>query len=185
MKGVVFNLLEAFVVEGWGEETYERLISKCPLKTKEPFVGPGTYPDSDLLVIANAAARTLGISLDDALVAFGAYCFPKLAATLPAGLEGYDSAKGFLLDVDRVIHVEVRKLLPEAKTPKFTYEDPSPDQLYIRYESERKLCRFMEGLLDGVAAYFQIKIDHEQTCCVHQGAPHCLFALRFQGGDAG
>ncbi|MEM9193063.1 MAG: heme NO-binding domain-containing protein [Myxococcota bacterium] len=180
MKGVVFNLLESFVVEGWGEEVYEDVLALCPLKTKEPFVGPGTYPDSDLFSIATKTAEKLDLPLADALRAFGTYCFPKLAATAPELVAASSTARELLLSVDAVIHVEVRKLMPEALTPSFDYEAVG-DDLLIRYYSKRKLCRFMEGLLDGLAEHFQTTIHHQQQTCMHDGAPYCEFRIQFAG----
>ena len=181
MKGLVFNLLEDFIVEGWGEEAYEEIFAECPLKTKEPFVGPGTYPDSDLVTIAQVGAAKLGVTLDEALVAFGKFSFPRLAAKVPKIMRYQRDAKRFLMSIDSVIHVEVRKLFPEAVTPRFTCVDVGEDRLEIRYESDRGLCRFMEGLLLGVAEHFETDIAFEQTACLHRGADHCHFALRFAG----
>ena len=79
MKGVIFNYLEEFITENWGEEKYEEILGECPLKTKEPFVGPGTYPDTDLLAIVSKTVEKLGITLPDALRSFGKFCFPKLS----------------------------------------------------------------------------------------------------------
>lgn len=180
MKGVVFNLLEAFVVENWGEEAYESILDLCPLETKEPFVGPGTYPDSDLLCIATAAARRVGVPLPDALRAFGTFAFPHLADRFPSYAEEKESATAFLLGVHEVIHVEVRKLMPEAVTPSFEYRSDGGG-LVVRYRSERKLCHFMEGLLVGLGERYGTPVQQEQRCCMHDGAPHCDFVLRFVG----
>lgn len=183
MKGVVFNLLEAFVVENWGEEAYEEILDLCPLQTKEPFVGPGTYPDVDLFTIATTAADRVGVSLPVALRAFGRFAFPHLAGKFPAYTEEAKDAKAFLLGVDSVIHVEVRKLMPEAVTPKFGYSGDVEDGLNIRYESTRKLCYFMEGLLDGLGDHYGSQVTHEQATCMHEGADHCDFVIHFAAED--
>jgi predicted hydrocarbon binding protein len=179
MKGVVFNLLESFISEGWGDAKYEQILGLCPLKTKEPFVGPGTYPDSDLMTIAGKTAELLGLPLHDAVRAFGRYCFPKLIAKVPDLVGEYSDAKSFLKGVDGVIHVEVRKLFPKAITPSFKYEENDVNHLRIYYQSERKLCAFMEGLLDGVSDHFKIQINQEHKTCMHHGAEHCAFDLTF------
>ncbi len=179
MKGVVFNLLEAFVVENWGEEAYESILDLCPLQTKEPFVGPGTYPDADLFTIATAAAERVGVPLPDALRAFGKFAFPHLVAKFPDYAKDASTAREFLLGVHSVIHVEVRKLMPEAVTPSFEYRDDDGSALTVRYQSSRKLCHFMEGLLDGLGAHYGTTLEHEQVCCMHDGAPHCDFRVRF------
>ena len=179
MKGIVFNLLESFVCEGWGDEKYEEILSLCPLQTKEPFVGPGTYPDSDLMAIALKAADTLGVPLPDALRAFGAYSFPRLVRKFPQFVAGHDHPMAFLLSVEDVIHVEIRKLFPKAVTPSFGYRQVDDDHLVIEYRSERKLCQFMEGLIEGVSSYYNTEINYQQGRCLHRGDDCCEFTLAF------
>ena len=184
MKGIIFNLLESFICEGWGEATYERILEMCPLATREPFVGPGTYADADLITIASKAAERLGLPLDDALRAFGKYCFPKLVARVPELVAHYTDPMLFLQSVDSVIHVEVRKLFPKAITPTFTYDVTGRDAMVLRYQSKRKLCGFAKGLLDGVAEHFGLPFAITETCCMHHGAEHCAFDLSFQRAAA-
>jgi Haem-NO-binding len=180
MKGIIFNTLESFICEGWGDDTYEEILSLCPLKTKEPFVGPGTYPDTDLVMIASQAAQKLGLPLGDALRAFGHYAFPKLATKVPALVDKNAGAKAFLLSIDSVVHVEVRKLYPHAITPKFDYDDiDKKNALIIHYSSKRQMCTLMEGLIDGVAEYFGTTIRYEQRQCTGCGDARCEFHLQF------
>ena len=178
MKGVVFNIFEDFVVEGWGEEAYDSLLDMCPMHARGPFVGPGTYPDADLIALVTKACERFGVSAPDALRAFGAFMFPKLAQKFPMFLEKHD-AKSFLMSVHDVIHVEVRKLYPEAVTPSFHYEDRGDDGLTIHYSSPRKLCLLLEGLLDGVGQHFETKIHFSHDQCMHDGAEACVFGLKF------
>ncbi len=180
MKGIIFNALEEFICENWGDDKYEKILSLCPLVTKEPFVGPGTYPDADLTTIATKAADILGVPLDDALRAFGRFTFGKLVAKFPSFMESSSSARDFLLIVNSVIHVEVKKLYPGAVTPEFTYEDLSESQLIMVYHSNRKLCSLMEGLIDGVGEHFNTAIHQQQTQCMHHGDDVCKFDLRFE-----
>lgn len=182
MKGVVFNVFESFVDETFGEDAFDALVAQCPLHTREPFVGPGTYPDADLIALVTKACTVHGLEPEAALRVFGAYLFGALAARYPGFLEGKE-AKTFLLSVHDVIHVEVRKLYPEAVTPSFTYEDTGPDTLTMRYTSERKLCHLMEGLLAGTAEHFGTSIDARQATCMHEGADVCTFHLRFGQAD--
>lgn len=179
MKGVVFNLLEKFVCEYWGEDSYEELLKQCPLTTKDPFIGPGTYPDSDLIAIAQAAADMLQVPLDDALRDFGRFCFPHLLAKLPS-LEDYQgNAKQFLTDANTIVHKEVKKLYPRAETPQFIPRDTGENSLQIEYHSSRRLCAFMEGLLYGVAEHFNTPMRFEQRQCMHHGHSHCSFDITF------
>ena len=179
MKGIIFNLVEEFVTTNWGEEKYEQILGKCPLQTKEPFVGPGTYPDADLMTIVGKSAEALGVSVPDALRAFGKFCFPKLAEKFPNFTNPYKHPKEFLKTIDSVIHVEVRKLMKGADTPKFVFQDSGPNRLIMEYESKRQLCPLVEGMFDGVGDFFKSPIQHNQTKCSLKSGTVCQFDLTF------
>jgi len=179
MKGMIFNLFEDFVSTQWNEESYELVLSACPLKTKDPFVGPDTYPDQDLFTLVSGVAEHFQTPVSEVLRAFGKSAFPKLAAKYPMFLKDHSSAKTFLMSVHDVIHVEVRKLHPAAVTPSFHYTDNAEDELIIHYSSGRRLCFLMEGFLEGVADKFDTSMEQRQQQCMHDGADTCDFHLKF------
>ena len=172
MKGIVFNLLEAFIVQNWGDAAYESVLDSadlgCPF-----FVGAQTYPDSELTKLITTMCAQQEQDPKVALRAFGRFCFPRLAAKYPTFLEGYTDLKVFLFMVDSVVHIEVQKLLPGARTPRFEYQHLGPGRLRLNYRSERKLCALMEGLLEGAADHFGVAVEYEHVCCMHEGADHC------------
>jgi hypothetical protein len=179
MKGIIFNLLEDFAVETLGEDRYHEILSECSLKTQEPFVAPGTYPDEDLLLIVGKTVEKSKIPLPDLLRTFGRWCFPKLGSRYPIFLTAHTHPKPFLKTVDSVIHVEVKKLYRDAETPQFRYRDPAPDRLIIEYISRRKLCKLMEGLLEGVGDYFKSPVQYRQTRCALEMGDVCEFDVSF------
>lgn len=178
MKGVIFNVLEEFITEGWGAATYEGILARCPLHTKEPFIGPGTYPDADLVTIVGKTCETLGVAPTDALHAFGKFLFPRLAGRVPKFLEGHSHPRSFLKTIDAVIHVEVRKLFKGAETPHITY-DETDERFLVHYQSSRKVCALFTGLLAGAGEHFGVPITWEEQACMHHGAASCTFDVRF------
>lgn len=181
MKGIIFNLLEGFVTQNAGKEKYEKIVSSCSLQTKDPFVGPGTYPDSDFMAIVQAAAKELALPLPAVVRSFGMFAFPVLAKKFPQFVENYSHPKPFLKTIHSVIHVEVNKLYEGASTPIFSWKDTGPSSMILEYQSKRKLCAFAEGLLDGVGKYFNVPIQIKQDKCMLNGEKSCLFNLTFEG----
>ena len=179
MKGVIFNLFEDFICESFGDEAYESILDATDLQTTGPFIGPGLYPDEDLLALVGVAVDQLGVSVQDALRAFGRFALPRLVEAHPDFASSECGAKEFLLSVDSVIHVEVKKLWPDAQTPSFRYVDATEDGLSMMYQSPRKFCPLVEGFIDGVADHFGEKIDREHSSCMHDGAEECVFQLQF------
>lgn len=180
MKGEIFNLLESFVCENFGEEQFERIYDAAlPLMiTKEPFVGPSTYPDSDFLNLVGETIAQLEITLDEGARAFGKYCFPRLGSKIPGYLTQFSHPKDFLLTLHDVIHVEVKKILLNSEPPEFRYEDLGDNTLVMIYRSKRKLYSFAEGLFDGVAEYFQVPIQVVRTVTDPLNG-ECRFELKF------
>lgn len=185
MKGIVFNLFEKFVIQGWGEDTYEKILEAAPIRKTGVFLGPATYPDSDLLALVAVASEQLQVPPEVAVRKFGHFCFQGLTSRFPRFLEGVPDAKSFLLTVDQIIHVEVHKLYRDAETPTFLYQDTGPTTLTIEYRSRRKLCVFMEGLIEGLAEHFHENIKQHQVKCTHRGDSHCDFRLEFSPNKVG
>lgn len=181
MKGIIFNLLEQFITENFGEEKYAQIIKQCNLKTTEPFVGPGTYPDEDMIEIVVNTSKELNITVPDALKGYGKFAFFKLAEKFPFFVKPYQHPKAFLMSVEDIIHVEVRKFYKDAYTPQFIYTDTSPDTLTITYHSERKLYHLMEGLLDGVGEFYKVPIQQTHKIYQKNGKELCDFELTFAG----
>ena len=179
MKGIVINITEDFIIDNFGEEIFDQTISNCNLKTEDPFVSPGTYPDSDLFEIVVNASQILEITIEEFLKKLGHYAFAKLAERHPSFLEGYNHPKSFLQTVDGVIHMEVRKLYQDSQLPVFQYSDPSKDELIITYYSKRKLYPFLEGMINGVSDYFGVGISQTHKIYEKDGVELCDYYLTF------
>ena len=177
MKGIVFDLLNEMVEERFGFEAWQTLLDATGLDGI--YVATETYPDEQLVQLVCAAEQATGILASDLTKAFGEFMMPHFAEQYPVFFENQTNMKSFLLTVDQVIHVEVRKLYPEAGLPAFEYEDLADDKLTMSYRSPRKMCRLAEGLLAGAANHFQQSYELEHETCMHTGSDHCLLEITF------
>ncbi len=139
MKGIIFKAFEDFVVANFGDEFYEQVLDDTPSAAPGVFVGPGTYPDAVLLALVQTAVQRAGISLEQALTAFGRFAFARLAATAPACVSGHAHPISLLQSIDSIIHIEVKKLYPEAVTPRIQVVQLADDRAQLCYHSERRL----------------------------------------------
>ncbi|MFK7966870.1 MAG: heme NO-binding domain-containing protein [Burkholderiaceae bacterium] len=176
MKGVVFNVLEEFIIAHSDERTYEEIFALCPLKSHQGYVGPGTYPDTDLNSIIDTTCRRLGLEPDHAVELFGEFLFSRLVNKYPQFISEHHDPLTFLKTVDEVIHVEVRKLMRDTNLPSIKCTDGAASGvLIVDYQSNRSLCRLMRGLLIGVGVYFNVPLSISETQCVRDGADSCRF----------
>jgi predicted hydrocarbon binding protein len=179
MKGVVFDLLNEMVEEKFGFQAWEDMLELA--KLDGIYVATETYSDAELFKLVAAAESVSGISASILVKDFGRYMLPSFAKSHPVFFEGKQSLRDFLLTVDRVIHVEVRKLYPGAGLPSFRYDTDvdDPSKLVMIYKSSRKLCALSEGLIDGAASYFGESYRLEHSVCMHKGADHCELEMEF------
>lgn len=65
----------------------------------------------------------------------------------------------FITQVEQYIHVEVKKLYPQASPPKFDLISTSEYEMTLDYISARCLSYVCFGLIEGCAEYFDEKIN--------------------------
>ncbi len=182
MKGIIFNIFEAYILYSHGESTYDAIVQESHLILNEPIVGPGTYPDEDFLEMLKVGTDVLGIQKKQLLRQLGRFALGELVSRYPHFVEGYEHPKEFLKSVDGIIHVEVRKLHQNAYLPVFTYEEIGPNILMMTYYSKRKLYDLAEGLIEGVADHFDHPIKQSNQLRTVDGKEVCEFRLEFQDG---
>ena len=178
MKGIVFNILNEMVEKEFGMEAWDHLLNETDLDGV--YVATATYPDEELMKLVAAASEATAIPVVPLVRSFGEFMVPKFAERYPVFFENQSCLKSFLLTVDEVVHVEVRKLYPEAGLPEFRYENRDDSTLTMLYRSPRKLCALAEGLIAGSATHFGQRYSLAHDVCMHNGSDHCALELTLE-----
>lgn len=155
MKGIVFTEFLEFVEDQMGPDMVDTIIDDCELSTGGAYTAVGTYPFSELRDLLTALVARSGADPAVLLRGFGG----KLCATFTTGYGQYFSAAGSLFDllgsIDDHIHVEVRKLYPDAELPSIRVAARSNDQMQLDYRSERGLEALAEGLIQATSDFYR------------------------------
>jgi hypothetical protein len=132
------------------------------------------YPDRELVSYVERVAERTDATVDETLHDFGRFlgaeAFPRLA---PAFYERHDSLTEALLAVEDEIHERVRQVVPQALPPRLHVSALGEHGAVIAYTSERRLCRLLEGLVEGTALRFGTAVRLEQPQCMLRGEPAC------------
>lgn len=171
MKGIVFNLLETLVVRDHGPDAWDDLLDAAGLDGA--YTSLGSYPDGELLALVGSASDALGLPPEAVVRWFGRSSMPLFATSHPHFFENHTDARSFLLTLNDMIHPEVRKLYPGADVPDFEYADGPGGALRMLYRSDRKMCAFAEGLIEGAAMHFGQAATIDQPSCMLRGDDHC------------
>lgn len=177
MKGSVFNGFENYVEQSYGLHVWQRIIDNSTLENNGVFLDSDAYNDQELISIVTELSICVSKSVDDIQREFGEFFFTTLYSLARKHVEHIDNLFEFLRAVDDVIHVEVNKSDSSAYTPAFFYDQPSDNELVMRYVSKRKMCYFAEGLIIGAARQFKTVAKISQSKCIHCGDDYCLINI--------
>lgn len=178
MQGSVFTCFSDMVIDGLGMMAWSELLDEVKPESGGVYTNNQSYADEELFALVGAFCKKTNMPVTDAVTAFGKYLFTSLYRAAPAGVKQVDDLIEFLLMVDSVIHVEVKRIYPDAYLPEFTYEKTDdPNKLVMLYKSKRKLCHLSEGLIAGAAEQFGSECTITHDVCMHDGADHCRLEL--------
>lgn len=165
MKGVVFTEFFALVEDLFGIDMVDDVIDDADPESGGAYAAVGTYSHREMADLVTALSSRVEIPVPDLLRTFGEKLFAKFATSYPALFEGQTDAFNFIENVESYIHVEVRKLYPDAELPRFETIEASPNKLVLLYISTRHLEDFAHGLMIGALAHFdqEAEIHREPT----------------------
>mgnify|MGYP005991807125 CR=1 FL=1 len=154
MKGIVFTEFLELVELKFGLETVNEIIEDSDLKSKGVYTAIGTYDFSEMLsLISNLSAKT-NITIHDLLYVYGLHFFKVLKDNYPSIINKYKSPIDMLASIDSHIHVEVRKIYPDAELPKFEVEVKENKSITLVYTSSRSMYAFALGLIEKTFHHF-------------------------------
>ncbi len=159
MKGVVFVGFFELVEKEFGYEMVDKLIDSCELSTDGAYTSVGTYPHSEMVSLVTKLSEFTELPVPVLLKTYAKY-FGK--AHLRKYAAFYDNAPdtfAFLESIHDHIHVEVKKLYPDAELPHFSSNRISESTLELVYTSSRKMSDFAEGLIEDTALYYGEHVD--------------------------
>ena len=154
MKGVVFTEFFGMVEQGFSADMVDDLIDATTPVSGGAYTAVGPYDHREIVaMVVELSART-GATVPDLLHAFGRHLFGRFRELYPAFFEGVPDSFSFLASIEDVIHVEVRKLYPDAELPRFESSFPSEDSMEFVYRSPRHFHDLAAGLIAGCIDHF-------------------------------
>lgn len=160
MKGIVFTEFLEHVETSFGLDMVQNIIDACDLTDDGAYTSVGTYPCQEMGQLVGALSRLSGQDPQALMKGFG----ERLGTTFHKAYPQYFDVSGyfdFVESVDAHIHVEVKKLYPDAELPKFESVSRDENSLVLDYVSSRGLEDLAAGLLMATASVF------DETISIH------------------
>jgi hypothetical protein len=155
MKGIVFTEFLEMVETRFDPAMVDRIILSAQVPSGGAYTAVGTYDHGEMWSLVAALSKATATPVPDLLRAFGQHLFGRFVTGYPRFFTGVGSAFDFLENLNSVIHVEVRKLYPDAELPHFEILERSAKRMVLLYQSARHFADLAEGLIQGCAEHFR------------------------------
>lgn len=180
MKGIVFCEFIDMVEECFSLELADRIISSSMLATGGAYTSVGTYDHREIIELVDHLSGATGIPAPALIRTFGEHLCKRFALLYPVFFSKHTSAFDFLASIDSQIHVEVKKLYPDAELPEFEHHFPGPDSMVFIYRSKRPFADLAEGLIHGCITHYNEAISLTRANLPGGNGAHVSFALERQ-----
>ncbi|MBW3694836.1 guanylate cyclase [Vibrio sp. T187] len=159
MKGIIFTEFLELVENKFGLEVLNDVLEMS--EDEGVYTSVGSYDHRNLVkMIINLSKKT---EIEPATLqrVFGESVFKNLLSTLPdhASIKDSNTTFQFVRHVEEYIHVEVKKLYPDAEPPAFDFIAQDEASLEFDYKSARCMSHVCLGLLEGCANYFDESLE--------------------------
>lgn len=178
MKGVVFTEFLDFVESSYGIEMVDHLLSNGDLPSGGSYTAVGTYDASELVALVVGMSEKTGQPVPELIKKYGNHLFRFFVRTQKATLGKVQSTEQLLASVDNRIHVEVRKLYPDAELPTIGFEELSEYESKVIYQSQRPFADLAEGLIEEAIKHFGDPITMRRTDMGDCDGTHAEFNLK-------
>lgn len=159
MKGIIFTEFMDLVEDKFGLEVLDQVLEQAG--DEGIYTSVGSYDHRDLVKLIIKLSQITELPAETLQEVFGQSVFNNLYATLPksASLGECKNSFQFVRLVEDYIHIEVKKLYPDANPPKFEFISESETELVFDYKSARCMSYVCLGLVKGCAEHFNEKLE--------------------------
>ncbi|WP_297478876.1 heme NO-binding domain-containing protein [uncultured Photobacterium sp.] len=152
MKGIIFTEFIAIVEEQFGLEISQQMFDHA--NDAGIYTTVGSYDHRQLIKLITSLSHITNIPAQQLQQTYGRLVFPTLLKNLPIPNIENDDTFSFIEKVERHIHIEVKKLYPDATPPKFIFSNKTQSTMTMDYHSARCMGYVCMGILEGCANYF-------------------------------
>lgn len=154
MKGVIFTEFFQFIENQFDLIMVDHLITATAPASGGAYTAVGTYDAGELVAMVVELSNQTGTPVPDLIKAFGGHLFKHFANAHAKTMGNVMTSEELLSSVENRIHVEVRKLFPDAELPMIGFETIDAKTSEVLYQSTRPFADLAEGLIAAAIKHF-------------------------------
>lgn len=153
MKGIILSEFVEYLEAELGGATAQKIIDESGVVSEGVYSRVGMYDYQELIQLLTQTVTHTNTEASVLLEGFSDHLFKMFKRDYSVFFEGVKTAGEMLAQIDNHIHVEVKKLYPDAELPKFEYEQ-NDDIMTLHYVSPRPLAAVAQALVGACLKFF-------------------------------
>lgn len=182
MHGVVMTGLRTFVIRQHDRSTWEAVKDAAGVE-RDQYTRMEDYPDEEFLGIYKILLEESEATDAELQREFGQFLFGELVEMY--GRIYFDEewdALDLIDNVEETIHQSLKARDDSGFTPpELETERLGDDGLAVLYRSDRHLCEFGKGLIQGTANHYETDLTIGEPQCMKEGDDICRIEVRQSG----
>jgi hypothetical protein len=146
---------------------------------KPKFDPAGTYSDEIFFALLEQGTRLARREADRLLREFGAELIAIFHEQYPTSYPP-EGARRFLLSLSDLWQARIEDSRPGVPSAPIIVSELEGGKLRVAYQSPRRLCPLVAGMLEGAGAHYQTPVRHHEETCARKGDAQCLFVVEVQ-----
>lgn len=171
MKGIVFTEFMDHVEATFGPDMVDDMIDRSGVPSGGVYTAVGTYDHAEIVALVSTLSRMSGTPVPDLVAGFGEFLGDRFTDRFRAFFEQQTCLFDFLTSVEGHIHVEVRKLYPDAELPSIVLQERTEDRARVRYRSPRGMDDLAVGLVTASAKFYGDRVAIEREAGLDGAGP--------------
>lgn len=177
MQGLIFHELKDFVQKKLGTSGWDEVRSLAGIETTL-YASVQVYPDQELLALMQATAKKLDMPLQEMLEEFGQYFISNFIHTRAYLISPHWGILEMLEHAPEVVEKVEHRYQVDSPPVVLRCKRDRIDQLTMVYNSKRRMCAFVKGIIKGLGQYYHTQIELEEPRCLLKGQSDCTLIVR-------
>ncbi|MBF0626104.1 MAG: heme NO-binding domain-containing protein [Magnetococcales bacterium] len=174
MHGFFFHKLKRFTEDRLGAGRWAGVMAAAEL-AKDDINPSLTYPREDFNKLLAQVATGLNQPVPEAMEAFGQFLAPSLIEIggLLGLIQPYWKTLDLIENLKQVIHAALHSINPQVNPPDIRCVRVRANQVALAYQSPRRMCALLKGVVQGVARHYGDEVSIQETACMLRHRPLC------------
>ncbi|MGF1701825.1 heme NO-binding domain-containing protein [Photobacterium makurazakiensis] len=157
MKGIIFTEFLDIVESSFGLDICQTMLDEA--LDEGSYTSVGSYDHRDLVKLIMTLSKVTDIAPEVLQEVYGEAVFTRLLESLPIIPGDQHDTFSFIRKVEEHIHIEVKKLYPDATPPSFDFISQTESTMLMDYKSARCMSHVCMGLIKGCAKHFNQQVS--------------------------